>query len=618
MSTTGKGVGMSCWFAADGTSIARRWSMMTVVLATAAIAILSLLGAQTTAARGGGQIGESFGTPGVGNGQFFNPAMLGVDSQNGTIYTGDYNGVLTTEASNYRIQQLSPSGEFKASAEIKRFPEAGKNVGLQGIAVDHELGRIYIVESCRVANTGGTFACRAIAGGKYAARKILVYSTTPEGEKLKALSSIALPEGEKEIYEPKAIAVDPSNHDLLILGEENAKHAVIQRVSSAGVLGARFVDSSDVLHPNTGAESFASSLAVSNTGETYTLTGLSNPGSEFTRAFQLPPSLATVEARNGFDAGQARGQLEGAGEFGAGVAEAGERVGLAGVGDRQGAGEAFRAGVGVQHVGGVDEASPEHAGGADSLDDGMFGVFFAEDQEVVVGGVDRDRLRFIDLFFTFGQGDRAQRFEFFPFGRGRVDENLARRVLAAGDRTAGEGAAGVRHPARFDDVDAAQFMVDGDPLQADVLARFGEAFDFRGGFEFAAGRKLLDPVVGGFGGQHAVVVAGIDRAVLGIHAEHRRVEELAVADPRGAEGFTDLTTAAGGGGPDDHGAEGEHHDARKERTPTSHGYALGSHGLDNSSSTSVGRVNIARISCDKAVKTGVPNPAFTRLCRALA
>src|SRR5664279_1212994 len=302
MSTTGKGVGMSCWFAADGTSIARRWSMMTVVLATAAIAILSLLGAQTTAARGGGQIGESFGTPGVGNGQFFNPAMLGVDSQNGTIYTGDYNGVLTTEASNYRIQQLSPSGEFKASAEIKRFPEAGKNVGLQGIAVDHELGRIYIVESCRVANTGGTFACRAIAGGKYAARKILVYSTTPEGEKLKALSSIALPEGEKEIYEPKAIAVDPSNHDLLILGEENAKHAVIQRVSSAGVLGARFVDSSDVLHPNTGAESFASSLAVSNTGETYTLTGLSNPGSEFTRAFQLPPSLASVEAVPGFAA----------------------------------------------------------------------------------------------------------------------------------------------------------------------------------------------------------------------------------------------------------------------------------------------------------------------------
>ena len=266
----------------------------------AVIAVVAIT-AQFAAAKGGGQVGESFGAPGVGNGQFFNPAMLGVDSQNGTIYTGDYTGVLSAETTNFRIQQLSPSGEFKASAEVKRFPETGKNVGLQGIAVDHELGRIYVIESCRVATTGGTFACRSIAGGKYAARKILVYSTTPEGEKLKALSSIALPEGEKEIYEPRSIAVDPSNHDLLILGEENSKHKIIQRVSSAGVLGARFTDSGELLKPSVGGGA-ANSLAVSPTGVVYTLTGTSAPGSQFLRAWQLPANLSSIEQVPGFAA----------------------------------------------------------------------------------------------------------------------------------------------------------------------------------------------------------------------------------------------------------------------------------------------------------------------------
>ena len=290
---------MNRWFATGGAVNAKRWSVATVALF--ATVILFAITAQLAAAKGGGQVGESFGAPGVGNGQFFNPAMLGVDSQNGTIYTGDYTGVLSAETTNFRIQQLSPSGEFKASAEVKRFPETGKNVGLQGIAVDHELGRIYVIESCRVATTGGTFACRSIAGGKYAARKILVYSTTPEGEKLKALSSIALPEGEKEIYEPRSIAVDPSNHDLVILGEENSKHKIIQRVSSAGVLGARFTDTGELLKPSVGGGA-ANSLAVSPTGVVYTLTGTSAPGSQFLRAWQLPANLSSIEQVPGFAA----------------------------------------------------------------------------------------------------------------------------------------------------------------------------------------------------------------------------------------------------------------------------------------------------------------------------
>ena len=278
---------------------ARRGGLtLTALVATIAMIAVS---AQPAAAKGGGQIGESFGSPGTGNAQFFDPAMFGVDSQTGTVYTGDLTGT-GSETANYRIQQLSSSGEFKASAEINRFPTTEKFLGLQGIAVDHELGRIYMVATCRVALGGGT-TCKA-SGGKFAALRILVYSTTPEGTKLvpdKTLPTISLPTGSEEIYSPNAIAVDPSNHDILILGEDNEGHKVVQRFSSAGVAGARFVDSSGKLKPSAGATaSYASSLAVSNSGETYTITGQLSPGATNTRAWRLPPSLASLEEVPGF------------------------------------------------------------------------------------------------------------------------------------------------------------------------------------------------------------------------------------------------------------------------------------------------------------------------------
>jgi ABC-type phosphate transport system substrate-binding protein/Fe-S cluster biogenesis protein NfuA len=277
----------------------RRSLALTALIATLA---LSATLAQSAVAKGGGQIGEGFGTPGTGNGQFFNPAMFGADPVDGTLYTGDLIGATSeSQETNYRIQQLSSSGTFKASAEIKRFPVANTLVGLQGIAVDHELGRVYVVEGCRVKATGGSLACLTF-GGKIGARKILVYSTTPEGTKLvpdKTLPSIALPEGEKEIYEPQAIAVDPSSHDILILASENEKHRIVQRISSAGVLGARYTDKADQLKPASGA---ANSLAVSPGGVAYTMTGGSTPPATFTKVWQLPASLASLEETPGVSA----------------------------------------------------------------------------------------------------------------------------------------------------------------------------------------------------------------------------------------------------------------------------------------------------------------------------
>jgi ABC-type phosphate transport system substrate-binding protein len=269
-------------------------AMRSAIAVSLALALLALL-PPSAGALGGGQVGTGFGTNGTGNGQFFNPGTFGADPVDGTLYTGDYVGASSdAEATNFRIQQLSPSGEFKASAEIKRYFETGKIASLNGIAVDHGAGKIYLTESCRVAKTGGTFTCIKF-GGKFAARKILVFSTTPEGTVLKQLPSIALPSGENELYEVKALAVDPGNHEIEILAEENLGNTVLQRVTSAGVLGPRFVDTSGSLKPEAG-QAQANSLVISPAGVSYTLTGHKAPGYLNTRLWRLPQSLSSLEA----------------------------------------------------------------------------------------------------------------------------------------------------------------------------------------------------------------------------------------------------------------------------------------------------------------------------------
>src|SRR5215469_12426115 len=273
MIVQGKGDRMNRW---SGSRSARALRF-TVVLG-ALLALLTLF-ASSAAAIGGGQIGEGWGTNGVAAGQLYNPAMFGADPSTGNVYTGDLNGSFESEASNYRIQQFTAGGEFKAQATITRYPEAKKIVGLQGIAVDPTLHRLYVVESCQVSTTIANLTCKEGGLIRWGARKILVYSTTPEGGTLvpdASLPSISLPAGTEEIFEPKAITVDPSNHDIVLLGENSAKHKIVQRISSSnGALLSRFTDTTDKLKGS--VTRAATSLAVSNTGETYTLTGSRSP-----------------------------------------------------------------------------------------------------------------------------------------------------------------------------------------------------------------------------------------------------------------------------------------------------------------------------------------------------
>jgi hypothetical protein len=117
----------------DARARARKWC------AIVAVGAMSLAAGVLTASAGAttsGQIGETWGSPGTGAGQFFNPAMLGVNPSDGSVYTGD----VTSDGKHYRIQKFSGSGEFEASVEIPRIVEE-KIVTLHGIAVDPALHR---------------------------------------------------------------------------------------------------------------------------------------------------------------------------------------------------------------------------------------------------------------------------------------------------------------------------------------------------------------------------------------------------------------------------------------------------------------------------------------------
>jgi hypothetical protein len=270
----------------------RAWGLAVAVGAIFAIAAF----AGPAGAAASGQIGEAWGKAGSAAGLFNDPGMLGVDPSDGSVYSGE-----EKDETHYRIQKFTSGGEFKASVEIPRFiKEEGqedKLTTVHGIAVDPSLHRLYVLEGCRLEMPAT--GCEPFSP-TFGARRILVFSTEPSGSTLEPATpaTLPLPSGEEAIYNPQTIAVDPSNHDLVILGDDIKEHLLIQRISSTGVAGARYVDTGDELRPP-GKE--AESLAVGPDGTTYTMTGgPSRAGAQNTRAWQLPPSLASVEPVPGF------------------------------------------------------------------------------------------------------------------------------------------------------------------------------------------------------------------------------------------------------------------------------------------------------------------------------
>ena len=251
------------------------------------------------AAETSGQIGEAWGTPGEEPGEFFDPGMFGVDSATGDIYVGD----ITPNLKDYRLQKLSSTGTYEASVDIPRFsnPEETKIVSLHGVAVNPTQHRLYMVEACRVSKPAGE--CKSF-GTTLGASRLLIYSTNPEGTHLvppsEGPSTLPLPGGGETLYNPQSIAVDPSSGDVVLLAENGEGHSVIQKVSPTGTLVARFVDTDNILRPDSGHLS-ATSIAVGPSGTIYTITGgPSAQGAQFTRAWELPSDLSSVQEVPGF------------------------------------------------------------------------------------------------------------------------------------------------------------------------------------------------------------------------------------------------------------------------------------------------------------------------------
>jgi hypothetical protein len=266
-----------------------------VIACVVAVAAVAPAGASAAL----GQIGEPWGAQGAGPAQFFNPGAMGVDSQTGDVFAVDF-----TEGNvAFRIQKLSEEGEFLGSVEIQRKAD-GIGRTLVGVAVDSARHRMYVVEACPVVV--GTTAC--VANGSIAAINLIAFSTEVTGGQLTKIGTFPLPSGAGEVYEPKAIAVDPSNGDVLILGDDATPRKVIQRIGSGGEIGARFVDAANVLGFNGGR---ASSLAVGPDGTAYTLTGgRSAGGAKLIRGWQLNQGMSELKELPGFAEAEAAEQWE--------------------------------------------------------------------------------------------------------------------------------------------------------------------------------------------------------------------------------------------------------------------------------------------------------------------
>ncbi|HEY2535650.1 MAG TPA: PKD domain-containing protein, partial [Solirubrobacteraceae bacterium] len=203
---------------------------------------------------------HNFGSAGVGHGQFkitTGTNAFGVDPSDNSVYVGD-----ELKKGEYRIQKLTSSGTFLAqTAPIKVL----NHDGLEGIAIDAALKRVYVLALEKRATT------LAVAPNAPAAGTLYAFSTEQSGEALDPAAgttgegvltgpSTFEPQSEalgKALLGPKGIAVDPTTHDVIVLGEtyegevkgSPQLEVALQRINSGGALGERYIDGTEFFGP---------------------------------------------------------------------------------------------------------------------------------------------------------------------------------------------------------------------------------------------------------------------------------------------------------------------------------------------------------------------------------
>jgi hypothetical protein len=219
-----------------------------------------------------GEIGHPFGEKGTSSGQFTSvPGYVnafGVDpTDNNSVYVAD-----NPKKNEYRIQKFSPDaqGEYKFVASTSFKPliplKASNQDSIEGIAVDPSLGRIYVLASEERPENEEEEEPR-VDGNVYAASTLYAFSTKANGEALEPASGtksegvLVEPVGLKSqseipgaaLLEPSGITVDPTTHEVIILGKEDPGEAggepqpliALQRITEKGKLGVRYVDTKD-------------------------------------------------------------------------------------------------------------------------------------------------------------------------------------------------------------------------------------------------------------------------------------------------------------------------------------------------------------------------------------
>jgi PKD repeat protein len=247
----------------------------------AALALPALTGtARAAEPTGYGEL-TRFGETGDLSGQLdeTRTKAIGVDPSDNSVYLLDEPKERTKKRRFLRLQKYTESGgvyTLKASVEFTdEAPEVeGVEPTVEGLAVDPTNKRVYLL-AVDARQKSLKHASTSPAGGLLVASSLYAFSTVESGNKLEAaagtkpggiligpaaaeLAAQSETPGEA-LLQPRGITVDPATGEVIILAHENggtekednvkasSDHYVLQRITSAGALGTRYVDKTDAL-----------------------------------------------------------------------------------------------------------------------------------------------------------------------------------------------------------------------------------------------------------------------------------------------------------------------------------------------------------------------------------
>jgi PKD repeat protein len=231
-----------------------------LLLILAALAVMMLgADAATAGAQNFGELGKPFSGSGANEFKLLPAALVhafGVDPTDNSLYVGDQ----PKKENEFRMQKYNAEGKFVASVSLK-FKSTDRVEGIEGIAVDPELKRVYVLTVYEREEES------AVEPDEFAAGAIYAFKTEPTGTTLVpaeganaegVLVSAATMHAQSEatgspstsaLLEPAGIALDPTTHEVIVLGHEDVGGEKLlvaaQRVTEAGALGARWVDTGE-------------------------------------------------------------------------------------------------------------------------------------------------------------------------------------------------------------------------------------------------------------------------------------------------------------------------------------------------------------------------------------